>query len=487
MNDGLVPPPENVSPAGRLIVVSNRVTPVTGKRAAQAGGLAVGVLAALKNTGGVWFGWSGDVVSNDSGSMRKVSVGRVTYALMDLNKDDFELYYAGFANRTLWPLFHYRLDLTSFHHEWYNAYRKVNQIFASRIIEEIGDDDVVWVHDYHLIPLASELRRLGSKARIGFFLHIPFPPTELFVTLPWHRQLAGDLCAYDVVGFQTGTDVRHFGDYVELEINGVNLRNRRFKAVDREFIADMYPIGIDPDDFRSKAQTREANREAKRLEKVLVGRKLIIGVDRLDYTKGIPERLTGFQTLLAEYPVQRSAVSFMQISAPSREDVPEYNELRSLVETMAGHLNGQYSEADWVPLRYINRSYSQRALAGFFKLAHVGLVTPLRDGMNLVAFEFVAAQDPDDPGVLVLSRFAGCAAHLDGALIVNPHDAHHMADTMHAALEMTLDERQDRFDRMMAAVSRNNIFAWRDRFLGDLVLSEQNTDQSIAAVNSFER
>lgn len=455
-------------PKSRLVVVSNRVTAVSEKKAAQAGGLAVGVMAALKNTGGLWFGWSGELTSAPSGNLKKVKVGRVEFGLVDLNEQDFAGYYAGFANRTIWPLFHYRLDLASFQHEWYHTYRSVNECFARILLNEVTDDDLIWVHDYHLMPLATELRRLGCKARIGFFLHIPFPPVEIFTTLPWHRQIAGDLAAFDVVGLQTGTDLRHFTNYVELEINGVALRDRKLRAMDREFIGDVYPIGIDSTDFLAKTQSREAVREANRLAKVLLGRKLIMGVDRLDYTKGIPERLNAFQTLLANYPDHRGAVSYMQILAPSREDVPEYEELRDIVDAMAGRLNGAYSTADWVPLRYINRSYSQRALAGFFRLSRVGLVTPLRDGMNLVASEYVAAQDPDDPGVLVLSRFAGSASHLDGALIVNPYDSFHLADTLHAALEMTLDERQDRYQRMMTSIERNNIHVWRQRFLADL-------------------
>jgi trehalose 6-phosphate synthase len=461
---------------GRLVVVSNRVTPITGRQAASAGGLAVGVLAALRETGGLWFGWSGEVTdaaqtggdSEASAPPRVFRTGKVSYGLIDLSEADYEGFYAGFANRTLWPLFHYRLDLASFEHHWYATYRRVNQRFAETLRPLLKPDDVIWIHDYHLIPMASELRRLGCENRMGFFLHIPFPAPEIYVSLPWHRQLAADLCSFDVVGFQTGTDVHQFKQYIELELNGTADWKGAVQALGRRLHVDSYPIGIDVDDVTSMAVSAEAKRQAARLAASLANRQLIVGVDRLDYTKGIVERLRAFEMLLQDYPNLRRQVTFMQISAPSREQVPEYLELRQQVELLSGHLNGVYSEADWVPLRYINRSYTRRSLMGFFRMSRVGLVTPLRDGMNLVALEYVAAQEEEDPGVLVLSRFAGCAQQLDGALVVNPYDVHHLADTMHAALAMTLDERQDRWRRMMHAVRHFDIIAWRDRFLARL-------------------
>ncbi len=461
---------------GRLVVVSNRVTPITGRQAASAGGLAVGVLAALRDSGGLWFGWSGEVTEdastgdggNNDSPPRVFRTGKVSYGLIDLAQADYDGFYAGFANRTLWPLFHYRLDLTSFEHQWYPTYRRVNQRFAETLRPLLKRDDVIWIHDYHLIPMASELRRLGCEHRIGFFLHIPFPAPEIYVSLPWHRQLAADLCAYDVVGFQTSTDVHQFKQYVELELNGTADGRGAVQALGRRLHVDAYPIGIDVDDVTAMAVSAEAKRQAARLGASMANRQLIMGVDRLDYTKGILERLRGFELLLQTYPNLRRQVTFMQISAPSREEVPEYFDLRQQVELLSGHLNGVYGEADWVPLRYINRSYSRRSLMGFFRLSRVGLVTPLRDGMNLVALEYVAAQNAEDPGVLILSRFAGCAQQLDGALIVNPYDVHHLADTMQAALAMTLDERQDRWRRMMQAVRQYDIIAWRDRFLARL-------------------
>lgn len=439
------------------------------RTASQAGGLAVGVHAALQATGGLWFGWSGEL-SEEPGQAKVTKQGNVSYALCDIAPDLFESYYGGFSNRTLWPLFHYRIDLASFEHEWYASYRRVNAQLAARLKPLLTDDDIIWVHDYHLIPMASELRRLGVGCPIGFFLHIPFPAPEIYVTMPWHRQLAADLCAFDVVGFQTAVDVRQLKLYLENELGGTLDRDGTAKVGSRHFKVDAYPIGIDVDQFKMLASSLEAKRSAARVKATLpAGRKLMIGVDRLDYTKGITERLQAYQMMLETYDRERGAVVLMQISAPSRVDLPEYLDMTEQVEKMSGHINGRYSEADWIPLRYINRSFSRRQLGGFFKMSQVCLVTPLRDGMNLVAEEYVAAQDPDDPGVLVLSRFAGCANILhDGALIVNPYDVHHSAETLYAALEMPLDERQDRWRRMLRAVQEHDINVWRDRFLSDL-------------------
>ncbi len=445
---------------GRLVVVSNRVTVARGKQATQAGGLAVGLLAALKEAGGLWFGWSGDTTTEAPGPVRTLSAGGIAYALTDLTVDDFEDYYNNFANRTLWPLFHYRIDLATYDHHWYAAYRRVNRLFAERLKALLRPDDLVWVHDYHMIPLAAELRRLGVKNRLAFFLHIPFPAPELYLTMPWQRDLALDLCQYDVVGFQTPIDLRQFRAYVEQELAGTFDDDGWTRVEGRALLAAAIPIGIEAEEFARMPSAPEAQRQRRLLADATRGRRLIVGVDRLDYTKGIAERLRAFQVLLEGLGPDDKSVSFMQISAPSRSDVPEYVTLRTEVETLAGHINGRFSDSDYVPLRYINRSFSRTALAGFFHLSRIGLVTPLRDGMNLVAKEYVAAQNPEDPGVLVLSRFAGAAGELDGALIVNPYDVYQVARAMDAGLGMPHDERKDRWQRMMAKVRHFDIRGW---------------------------
>jgi trehalose 6-phosphate synthase len=452
----------------RLVVVSNRVTPIAAGKAASAGGLAVGVFDALRESGGMWFGWSGDVTSSSASMPKVFRTGRITYATVDLSTEEFDGYYGGFANRTLWPLFHYRLDLSSFNHEWYDTYRRVNQLFAEHLAPYLRDDDLIWVHDYHLIAMGEELRRLGIDARIGFFLHIPFPSPEIYTALPWHQQLARALSAYDLVGFQTEPDVRHFCDYVAHEAGGRIGEDGTVACWGRTFRAAHYPIGIDTDDFAAMAQSGDASRQSRKLKRSLLDRDLIIGVDRLDYTKGILERLRGFEALLQTYPEHRRKVTFVQVSAPSREEVPEYLDLRGEVEQTSGRINGRFSEFDWVPLQYINRGFPRRVLAGFFRVSRIGLVTPLRDGMNLVAKEFVAAQDPEAPGALVLSRFAGAASEMDGALLVNPHDVQGVADAIHQGLVMPLDERRDRWQRMMTAVQAHDVATWRSRFVDDL-------------------
>jgi trehalose 6-phosphate synthase len=451
---------------GRLVVVSNRVSVPAGRQAAAAGGLAVGVQAALRDQGGIWFGWSGELVAEASErQVRSVEKAGITYLLLDLTEAEQSTYYGGMANRTLWPLLHYRIDLTSFEHEWYRCYREVNRLFAATLAPRLRPEDRVWVQDFHLIPLGLELRGQGFAGRLGFFLHVPFPPAQIFLTMPWHRELALDLCAYDVVGFQTPADRDHFVDYARRELGAEILAEDRFRLEGRTVMAQAVPIGIDVREVERLTQSAEARRQCEMLHGSLNDRALIIGVDRLDYSKGIVERLRGYHSLLTEHPQHRRKVVFMQISAPSREDLPEYRDMRRTIERLVGHIVGRYAEADWSPLRYLNRTHSRRTLAGYYRLARVGLVTPLRDGLNLVAEEYVVAQDPSDPGVLVLSRFAGAAAYLEGALIVNPYDIYAVSTALDRALSMPLAERQERHQRLLAAVRANDINAWRRRCL----------------------
>ena len=466
----------------RLVVVSNRVTPLSGSKAAAAGGLAVGLLATLRETGGIWFGWSGETPEQATTLPKVFRSGNITYITLDLANQDFEEYYGGFANRTLWPLFHYRLDLSTFDRDWYDTYRKVNKLFAEQLFPYIRDDDLIWVHDYHLIPMAEELRNLGVKAKIGFFLHVPFPAWEVYVTLPWHGQLMNALCTYDLLGFQTRNDLRNFHDYLYRESKGYAIDDDFVQIGDHRLRAEEFPIGIDVDDFAEMSMSVEAKRASERLSRSLLGRNLIIGVDRLDYTKGITERLRAYETLLQDYPNQRGQVTLVQISQPSRQDVPEYLDLRLQVEATSGRINGRFNEYDWMPLRYINRGFTRRTLSGFFRLSRIGLVTPLRDGMNLVAREYVAAQSPDDPGVLILSRFAGAADDMDGAVIVNPYDIELVAEAMYRSLIMPLDERQDRWRRLYATVQKNDIVNWRKSFVGALRDLASETSEDLPAL-----
>jgi trehalose 6-phosphate synthase len=448
----------------RLVVASNRLAPVErGKM--STGGLAVAVQAALDQSGGIWFGWSGHVGGGAAASPHIVEAGALTYATLDLTRQDYEEYYNGFANRVLWPLFHFRAGLVEFRRQDLAGYQRVNANFARHLAPLLRPDDLVWVHDYHLIPLGLELRERGSRHAIGFFLHTPFPPTELLRILPNHREIVRALCHYDVVGFQTASDLEGFRDYLLREVGAVDLGRDRFRAFDRVLLAKVFPIGIDVGVVSGLAAQAADSRQTRRLRESLRNRALIIGVDRLDYSKGLQARFEAFEKLIELYAETRGQVTFMQIAPPSRSEVPEYLEIRRSLEAAAGHINGRFAEFDWTPLRYLNKSFNQRTLAGFFRAGRIGLVTPLRDGMNLVAKEFVASQNPEDPGALVLSSFAGAAAELQEALLVNPFDRLEITDAMQRALAMPLGERQERWRTMMTTLRRNDITAWRENFV----------------------
>lgn len=453
----------------RLVIVSNRVS--LPKKGMQAGGLAVALRDALEHHGGLWFGWSGEVSEGEQVPPPKSTThGRITTVTTDLIRQDYEEFYNGFSNSTLWPLFHFRLGLLEVSRRSYEGYLRVNAAFAAQLAPMLRPDDIVWVHDYHLIPLGDELRRLGIRNRMGFFLHTPFPVPELLVALPGHRRLTRALCAYDLVGFQTREDVRAFFGYVSGEARGEVGEGGNFRAYGRHARAGAYPIGIDTAAFTDLAAAQVNSAQARALKQALQGRRLILGVERLDYSKGLPHRFDAIECLLECHPELKRQFEFMQIAAPSREEVARYRALKRQLDAAAGRINGRFSEFDWQPVRYINRGYDRATLAGFYRAACVGLVTPLRDGMNLVAKEYVAAQDPADPGVLVLSRFAGAAREMGGALIVNPFDADEVADALAKALTMPRPERLSRWRQMMDVIEANTVETWRDNFLSDLTV-----------------
>ena len=455
----------------RLIIVSNRVAPIS-EGGPAAGGLAVGVYDALKETGGMWFGWSGDVVAEPPEAITLEERGRVTFATIGLAQRDYDQYYRGFSNATLWPAFHYRPDLIQFDRDEFDGYCRVNRWLAKQLAPLLKADDVIWVHDYHLIPFAQALRDEGVTNRIGFFLHIPFPAAQVLLSVPRHRVLVEALCSFDLLGFQTAPDLRAFCDYIETEANGSVVRMagepNTVSAFGKTLRAAAYPIGVYPDEIASLAKDGESGREVQTVKTTLHNRKLIMSVDRLDYSKGLVERFRAFEKLLEHQPAQRNNVSFIQIAPPTRADMDTYRDIRLALEAESGRINGRYAELDWTPIRYIHRQYERPVLAALFRASHVGFVTPLRDGMNLVAKEYVAAQDPDDPGVLVLSQFAGAAQELNGALIVNPLDIDGMADALATALAMPLNERQARYTDMFAQLRENNVSVWRDNFMRDL-------------------
>ena len=455
----------------RLVVISNRVAL---PRETRAGGLAPAVLSALADHGGIWVGWSGRT-SDKPGPPRTQVEGPITYVTFDLGKDDYEEYYNGFANRTLWPLLHFRLDLVDYRRDTYRAYQRVNRIFAHTIAALLEPDDIVWVHDYHLIPLAALLREEGVTARIGFFLHTPLPPPDLLSALPGSRALMDSMSDYDLVGFQTTSDAQAFVDYMR-DVGGAKTVGDEIVQVGSHATRVLcLPISIDTDQVAGQAARAVTQPTVRRLRESLLGRWMMIGVDRLDYSKGLNDRFLAFSRFIERYPEHRRQVAFLQIAPTSRGEVPEYRMIRSELERQAGAVNGRFAEADWVPLRYVNRTYPHATLAGFYRVARVGVVTPLRDGMNLVAKEYVAAQDPEDPGVLLLSQFAGAARELTSALVVNPYDVESVADAMHRAVSMSLRERRRRWSESMDRLREWTITDWREAFVAALAATPSST------------
>lgn len=452
----------------RLIVVSNRISKPAPEGASSQGGLAMAISAALRQSSGIWFGWSGNATEEFTGQITMQRENDVTVATIDLEAQDIDEYYNGYANRTLWPLFHYRIDLTQYERSFGEAYARVNKRFADTLLPLIGPDDIVWIQDYHLIPLGRELRERGVKNAIGFFLHIPWPARELILTLPRHRQLVESLFHYDVIGFHTEEWKNAFQSYVINDADGMALSDGRLTAFGRTVRAGAFPIGIDADAFKTLGASETAKESYDRLVESKAGRKMLLGVDRLDYSKGIDERLLAYERLLNENKELRREIFLLQISTYTRSEVEAYQDMIARLDALSGRINGAHAEMDWIPIRNVHRMHSREELAGIYRAADVALVTPLRDGMNLVAKEFVAAQDEADPGVLVLSRFAGAAWQMRDALIVNPFSQEDVADAVKRALKMPLDERRRRWRALMDGVERDDVSAWRDSFVAAL-------------------
>ena len=455
-----------MSHAHRLVAVSNRVGPVRG--AAAAGGLAVGLVDALREHGGLWFGWSGHTVAAGKARQRSEKVEGLTLATLDLAQKELESYYNGFCNNCLWPLLHFRIDLTRFERQQFETYRRVNGRFAQALAKLLRPRDLVWVHDFHLIPLAEELRRRRIRQRAGFFLHTPFPPTEILSTLPVHEELIRSLFAYDLLGFQTDEDLRRFQEHIRHAYGG-QARGDTVRAFGRELKAGAFPIGIDVERFHQYAFTAPGNREFGRMRKVLRGRDQFIGVDRLDYSKGLLRRMDAFGRYLEKHPKAHGQVILLQVAPVSRGSLESYRDFRQELDREAARVNGRFARFDWTPVHYLNRALPRRTLAGLYRASRVGIVTPMRDGMNLVAKEYVAAQDPADPGVLVLSRFAGAACQMKAALLVNPYDGEEIAEAMHVAKEMRPQERRRRHEDLMKSLNDYDVGRWRKDFVSALI------------------
>ncbi|HEX5162936.1 MAG TPA: trehalose-6-phosphate synthase [Steroidobacteraceae bacterium] len=451
----------------RLVAVSNRIS--VPKRGAVPGGLAVGLLAAMQARRGMWFGWDGEtseVAAEEPSVARKEGV---TFASIDMDQAEYRDFYLGFCNGALWPLFHYFVDAFRYNEAHYEAYQRMNQRYARLLLPMLEPDDLVWVHDYHLFPLAQRLREAGAGQLMGLFLHIPFPNIEVLRALPVYGELLQAMLAYDVLGFQTEIDRDAFrgaaafvwGAQVLTSPNSVTVGGRRV-------LTEVFPIGVDVDSIQREAGEALGTDVCKRMIAGLLGRKLMIGVDRLDYSKGLVERFRAYERFLETHPENQNRVTFLQIAPLSRADVRAYAEIRRDLEQTTGRTNGRFADTDWTPIRYLNRNFPHEVLMGFMRSSQVGIVTPLRDGMNLVAKEFVAAQDPADPGVLILSTLAGAARELGTAVMVNPYDTRGMAHAIQQAFNMPLAERRERHQAMLEVLRRNSITSWHSMFVQTL-------------------
>ena len=451
-----------------IVVVSNRVArmeadePVTG-------GLASALLPVVKNSGAVWVGSSGRVRdASDKTSFAEIeALGAGALATVDLPAAHYRGYYEGFANSALWPALHSRADLIQVTIENYKSYREVNAFMARALLRFNRSDAAFWVQDYHFLTLGLELRRLGIEQPIGFFLHTPWAPRTIMHGVPHHRELVQAMLAYDLIGFQTDEDRQNFKDYVKIELGLAITADQITSNQGRSQLA-TFPIGINVDEFAARATKAAKRPDVARLRASLQNTKLLLGVDRLDYSKGIANRIRAVDHLLAAEPALKRQVSLMQIAVPSRGQIEAYRALKTELATLVGEVNGRHAEVDWMPIRYLNKGFAQSTLAGFYRTAQVGLVTPLQDGMNLVAKEYVAAQNPSDPGVLVLSEFAGAAKELEAAVLVNPHDIDGMAQRISTALAMPLGERQERWRAMVAVLRSASVQAWFSDFVSAL-------------------
>jgi trehalose 6-phosphate synthase len=468
----------------RLTVVSNRLAIIVAKDddgqwtiKPGSGGLVTALGPVLRDRGGLWIGWLG---SNLQGELDEASLtdllaqgSRETgYSLkpVELSDEEIEKYYFGFSNEILWPLFHDMPSRCNFDPAYWRVYEQVNDKFAQVVADNTKEEeDYVWVHDYQLILVAAKLKQMGVKRQTGFFLHIPFPPLDGFVRLPWRFQILEALLQYDLVGFQTVRDRRNFIDCVRMLMPESRVTGHgqiaRCLTPEREVMIGTFPISIDYKQFADFAATQEVENQAWIIHANLPERQLVLGVDRLDYTKGIPDRLKAFANVLERYPQLRRKVSLVQVVVPSRQDVPEYEALKRDIERLVGEINGRFTEVGWTPIHYIYRSLNRVELLAYYRTCEVALITPLKDGMNLVAKEFCASSIGNN-GVLILSEFAGAAAQLHtGALLVNPYDIEGVADAIFEACTMDGEARRARMEKMRRSIQKSNIFHWVNTFL----------------------
>src|SRR5471030_1299007 len=451
-----------------LVVVSNRVSHSKPNEPMTVG-LAAALLPVVEKSGAIWVGSSGHVRDGvQKEPFAEIdALGAGALAMLDLPAAHYGGYYEGFANSALWPALHSRTDLICASQEDYLSYREVNAFMARALLRFRKPDTAFWIQDYHFLALGAELRDLGVTQPVGFFLHTPWPTRAIMGGVPHHRELIEAMLAYDLIGFQTVDDCENFLGYLSSDL-GLAVENGVVTSRYGTSRIAVFPIGIDPEKFAMQAAEAVSHPDVSRLRRSLNGEKLAIGVDRLDYSKGLINRIKAFDCMWTTHPSLARTVSLLQIATPSRGAIEAYGNLQNELAKLVSEVNGRHGEVDWTPIRYLNKGFSQTVLAGLYRTAQVGVVTPLHDGMNLVAKEYVAAQNPADPGVLVLSKFAGAANELDTALLVNPHDIDGMARTIAMALSMPLLERRMRWEAMMAKLRHHSIQQWFTDFVDAL-------------------
>lgn len=463
----------------RLVIVSNRLPIVLTKGdlgdwqvQPGSGGLVTALAPVLRDRGGLWIGWPGTVEEVDLDGLVAIGSQDAGYILkpVKLTAEEANQYYFGFSNEIIWPLFHDMQSRCNFDPAYWNMYQAVNCKFAQVIAQNTGMNDYIWVHDYHLMLVAKELRGMELECKIGFFLHIPFPPLDIFIKLPWRLQILRALLEYDLIGFQTTRDRNNFIHCVEALIKGIRYDTRRqvstITVPNREVKVGIFPVSIDFNEFARQAAHKSVAERASQLYEAIPNCQIILGVDRLDYSKGIPEKLQAFRNTLERFDDLQGKVTLVQIVVPSREDIPEYRELKTEIEGLVSEINGKFTQPGWIPIQYMFRNLERTELLAYYRAAEIALVTPLKDGMNLVAKEYCAAK-VDTNGVLILSEFAGAATQLRrNSLLVNPYDIEGVANAIHRAYNMSRDERRSRMRRLRKSIRKRDIFWWVDFFLG---------------------
>jgi len=472
----------------RLVIVSNRL-PIALTRVdmeqwqvqLSPGGLVTALTPILHKRGGLWIGWPGTLEKVDLNELLAVASRDLGYILepVSLTEEEVKQYYFGFSNEIIWPLFHDLQTRCNFDPAYWNAYQAVNRKFAEVIAEKVRMEDYIWVHDYQMMLVAKELRSIGLENKVGFFLHTPFPALDIFLKLPWRTQILSALLEYDLVGFQTRRDRNNFVRCIEAMHKGIQADARKqvcmITTPEREIGIGSFPISIDFRDFARQARSPMVEGAARQLREAYPGQQIILGVDRLDYSKGIPEKLKAFRNALERFDDLHGKITLIQVAVPSRKDIPEYQMLRTEIEGLVSEINGIFTQPGWIPVHYMFRSMERTELLVYYLAADIALITSLKDGMNLVAKEYCAA-NVDKNGVLILSEFAGVANQLHRwSLMVNPYDVEGVAEAIHEAYHMSIEERQWRMRKLRNSVARRDVFWWVDSFLQAAIAREQTT------------